>query len=108
MRYGTASGAGSPCAVSTRSARDASLLALSEACNNAIEHGYRNGPGTISIALSHDDGSLEIRVADNGEWREPRPDSSRGRGMLIMRSLMDETDVVSSQDGTEVVLGQRL
>ena len=90
------------------SARDASLLALSEACNNAIEHGYRNRPGMISIALSHDDASLEIRVADNGEWREPRPDSSRGRGMLIMRSLMDETDVVSSQDGTEVVLGQRL
>ena len=90
------------------SAREASLLALSEACNNAIEHGYRNRPGTISIALSHDDASLEIRVADNGEWREPRPDSSRGRGMLIMRSLMDEADVVSSQDGTEVVLGQRL
>jgi serine phosphatase RsbU (regulator of sigma subunit)/anti-sigma regulatory factor (Ser/Thr protein kinase) len=89
-------------------ARDASLLALSEACNNAIEHGYRNRPGTISIALRHDDASLEIRVADNGEWREPRPDSSRGRGMLIMRSLMDETDVVASQDGTEVVLGQRL
>ena len=90
------------------SARDASVLALSEACNNAIEHGYRNRSGMISIALSHDDASLEIRVADNGEWREPRPDSSRGRGMLIMRSLMDETDVVSSQDGTEVVLGQRL
>ena len=88
--------------------RDACLLALSEACNNAIEHGYRNRPGTISIALSHDDASLEIRVADNGEWREPRPDSSRGRGMLIMRSLMDEADVVSSQGGTEVVLGQRL
>ena len=90
------------------SARDASLLALSEACNNAIEHGYRNRPGTISIALNHDDASLEIRVADNGEWRDPRPDSSRGRGMLIMRSLMDETDVLSSEDGTEVVLGQRL
>ena len=90
------------------SARDASLLALSEACNNAIEHAYRNRPGTISIALSHDDASLEIRVADNGEWLEPRPDSSRGRGMLLMRSLMDETDVVSSQNGTEVVLGQRL
>ena len=108
MRYGAASGAGSPCAVSTRTRGTRCLLALSEACNNAIEHGYRNRPGTISIALSHDDASLEIRVADNGEWREPRPDSSRGRGMLIMRSLMDEADVVSSQDGTEVVLGQRL
>lgn len=90
------------------SARDASLLALSEACNNAIEHGYRNRPGTINIALRHDDASLEIRVADNGEWREPPSDSSRGRGMLIMRSVMDEADIVSSQDGTEVVLGQRL
>lgn len=89
-------------------ARDASLLALSEACNNAIEHGYRNRPGSISIALHHDDASLEIRVTDTGEWREPKSTSSRGRGMLIMRSLMDEADVVSTQDGTEVVLGQRL
>ena len=90
------------------SAREASLLALSEACNNAIEHGYRNRSGTIRIALRHDATSLEIRVADNGEWREPRADSLRGRGMLIMRSLMDEAKVVSGQDGTEVVLAQRL
>ena len=90
------------------SARDATLLALSEACNNAIEHGYRDRPGTINLVFRHEDSSLEIRVADNGEWREPEPDSSRGRGMLIMRSLMDDADVVWSQDGTEVVLGQRL
>lgn len=87
--------------------REAVVLALSEACNNAIEHAYRFGPGTIGIRLSHTDGALEVRVADTGEWREPLADTTRGRGLLIMRSLMDEADVVGGLGGTEVVLGQR-
>jgi anti-sigma regulatory factor (Ser/Thr protein kinase) len=88
--------------------RSDAILAISEACNNAIEHGYRDRPGAIGIRLDHRDGWLQIRVADTGEWREPQVDATRGRGLLIIRSLMDDSDLVSSQSGTEVVLGQRL
>lgn len=88
--------------------RSDAILAISEACNNAIEHGYRDRLGTIGIRLDHRDGWLQIRVADTGGWREPQADPTRGRGLLIMRSLMDDSDVVPSPTGTEVVLGQRL
>ena len=89
-------------------AREAAVLALSEACNNAIEHGYRNAPGPIRVQLDHRGDTLEIRVADDGSWRQPVKDSNRGRGILIMRGLMDEAEIVRKPGGTEVVLEQRL
>ena len=60
-----------------------SVLAVHEACINAIEHGYQLAGGTIRIALDHGDGVLRIVVEDNGVWRPPTPDPSRGRGILI-------------------------
>ena len=90
------------------SAREAAVLALSEACNNAIEHGYRNAPGTIRVRLDHRGATLGIGVADDGSWREPVPDPTRGRGIPIMRALMDEAEIVRRVHGTEVVLEQRL
>ena len=91
-----------------RSAREDAVLALSEACNNAIEHGYRHGSGTIRLQLEHAGDALKIEVADEGEWREPGPDTDRGRGISIMRGLMDVAEIVHSPQGTEVLLEQRL
>jgi serine phosphatase RsbU (regulator of sigma subunit)/anti-sigma regulatory factor (Ser/Thr protein kinase) len=89
-------------------AREAAVFALSEACNNAIEHGYRDGRGTIRVRLDHSDDTLRIRVADDGTWRQPVEDSTRGRGIVIMRGLMDSAEIVQKPKGTEVVLEQRL
>ena len=89
-------------------AREAAVLALSEACNNAIEHGYRNAPGTIRVRLDHRGETLGIAVADDGSWREPVPDPTRGRGIPIMRGLMDDAEIVRRPRGTEVLLEQRL
>jgi anti-sigma regulatory factor (Ser/Thr protein kinase) len=93
--------------VGDTSAADA-VLAVSEACNNAIEHGYRDEAGTIAVEIDHVDDSLRIAVADAGSWRDPRPDETRGRGLMIVNGLMHDTDVAHDERGTRVTFEQRL
>ena len=84
------------------------ILAVSEACNNAIEHGYREGTGTIAVEIDHVGETLRIAVEDAGRWREPRADDTRGRGLLIMNGLMHDTRVVRGERGTRVVFEHQL
>ena len=46
-------------------------------------------------------------MRDTGGWREPRP-SDFGKGLILMRELMDEVDVDSGPDGTVVRMRRRL
>ena len=80
------------------------VLAVSEACNNAIEHGYAGEHGTIRIMLEHQAGVLRITVEDDGTWKAVRSDPARGRGMLIMNRTMDSATVESAPNGTRVDL----
>jgi serine/threonine-protein kinase RsbW len=67
------------------------VLAVSEAAANAVEHGYGcNGTGLVSVTARHEDEGLDITVRDEGEWREPRNDTDRGRGLAIIRAIVDE------------------
>jgi serine phosphatase RsbU (regulator of sigma subunit)/anti-sigma regulatory factor (Ser/Thr protein kinase) len=84
------------------------ILAVSEACNNAIEHAYADGEGMIRLTIEHAAGALRIVVEDAGRWREGTPDPTRGRGLMIMRETRDAIDVVSSEAGTRVELELRL
>ena len=84
------------------------VLALNEACANAIEHAYRDGPGTIDLDLEHADDRLVMVVEDHGSWRKPTADPTRGRGLVLMQGLMHRTDVSQSQTGTRVLLQQNL
>ena len=86
----------------------AAVLALNEACANAIEHAYRETNGSIVIQLSHCDDVLRIAVEDRGTWRQPTEDPNRGRGILLMRKLMSTTDIRQQPGGTRVVLEQKL
>jgi anti-sigma regulatory factor (Ser/Thr protein kinase) len=87
---------------------EAMILAVNEAAANAIEHGYRDRPGTVEVHGRARDGSVEVTITDHGSWREVDGDPARGRGIALMRTLMDEVDVRPSQDGTTVVLRQTL
>lgn len=88
------------------------LLAVSEAVGNAIEHGSRPGePVEVDITVTPDDAL--VRVADGGRSGErppegapvaPPPESTRGRGRLIMERLADRWETARAGDGTEVVL----
>jgi serine phosphatase RsbU (regulator of sigma subunit)/anti-sigma regulatory factor (Ser/Thr protein kinase) len=87
-------------------ARDAYrvTLAANEACMNAIEHGFAApGGGGFVVDAELADDSVDVVVRDHGHWRAPRP-TADGRGLEMMRSLMDEVDIVSGGDGTTVRL----
>ena len=110
-----------------RAARDAGLdadrsddlvVAVSEACTNALEAQQRAAvltPIEVSCRMVHS--TLEVVVLDRGngfhpESIAPRPplahpghlDVERGWGIQLMRSLVDELDFVSTDDGTAVIL----
>ncbi len=83
------------------------VVAVSEACNNAIEHAYGAGGGTFRLSLSVDEELLRIEVSDQGAWREPVANDERGRGILLMESLMHEVEIDRTERGTNVTLKRR-
>ena len=88
--------------------REDAVLAVSEACSNAIEHGYRGQPGTIRLIVDHSESELRIVVEDRGNWRPPVPDPERGLGLEIMRSVMREASLEHHPGGTRVLLSRPL
>jgi anti-sigma regulatory factor (Ser/Thr protein kinase) len=46
-------------------------------------------------------------VRDFGAWREPR-EGDRGRGLSLMRALMDSVDVVPTGEGTTIRMQRTL
>lgn len=95
---------------------DELVLAVSEAVSNSVEHGYLvppdvvDHPGIVSVRgrlVVEEDGyrHAELTVRDMGSWREPLPGAStRGHGMLIMRTCTDRFTIDHSSAGTTVVL----
>jgi serine/threonine-protein kinase RsbW len=66
------------------------LLACSEAVANAIEHGYRDDPfGQVEVTATVSAEAVEIQVADRGDWRPASTDVARGRGLHLIRQVMD-------------------
>lgn len=83
------------------------VLAVSEAVSNAMVHAHGLEDGLIDLEGDHHDGEVVITVRDYGRWRDLEQGLG-GRGMLIMRSVMDEVDVDSNEAGTRVRLRRLL
>jgi anti-sigma regulatory factor (Ser/Thr protein kinase) len=77
------------------------LVAVGEACSNAIEHAYGPSGGSVSVCLSFEPPDVIALVVDTGRWREPRG-RFRGRGITLMRALSDEVTIDRSDTGTRV------
>lgn len=82
-------------------------LAVNEAAANAVEHAYGMRDGDFTVEGNSNDGRVVVTVRDFGRWRE-RATQGRGRGVNLMRSLMDEVEIERDLDGTTVRLGRRL
>ena len=82
-------------------------VACGEACMNAVEHAYPPGDGDFVVRAINVDGEVEIEVQDFGFWRPPRGNSERGRGLELMRRLMDSIKVVPGPEGTTVHLRRK-
>ena len=90
-------------------------LAVSEACANVVLHGPSEGIYEVGLHLRGDRCELVIRDGgahlDAGELPDALPSASTpsGRGLAIMRAVMDEVDVTVDPDrGTAVRLVKRL
>ncbi len=83
------------------------VLACSEAAGNVIEHA--NGPVNAGFEVDCHciDGELRISIKDSGTWR-PEGTHGRGRGLGIMRHVMDDVEIVRGRDGTTLTLVKRV
>ena len=93
-------------------------LAVSEAVNNAIDHGnHREAAKLVEVTFVLDADKLEVCIRDEGSGvgsidfspqfvEEQNLDSGmhRGFGMYLISELVDEYDVSSSQQGTVMTL----
>ena len=94
------------------------LLAVGEAAGNAYRHGRReSGSSEMRVRCEFERPMLEVIVADDGPGFDPQEVASRGtpdpfaqggRGLFLMRELMDELDVDVSQEGTTVRMRRSL
>jgi len=84
------------------------IMACNEACENAVEHGYEFGADLFAVEFVHEDGMICVCVRDHGAWREPQKTPGRGRGLPLMRKLMDAVEVQPRPQGTTVRMSRRL
>ncbi|MFF0120552.1 SpoIIE family protein phosphatase [Micromonospora arida] len=87
------------------------LVAAGEACANAVEHGHRDDPGgRIRLRATATATGLHLSVTDSGRWKTPQPDvdTHRGRGLVLMRALMDAITVTPGTTGTTIDMQARI
>lgn len=84
------------------------VLAVDEACQNIIRHGYGGADGDIIVQIARDGAFLVVRLIDFAPPADlakiaPRPlDEVRpgGLGTHFMRSVMDEVAFLPAPPGT--------
>jgi serine/threonine-protein kinase RsbW len=94
-------------------------ISVSELVNNAIIHGNRRScERTVTVTVERRGNSVSIVVADQGagfnpqQIQDPISDENLlkevGRGIFIVRSLMDEVAVSPTAEGTAVTIVKKL
>jgi serine/threonine-protein kinase RsbW len=86
-------------------------LAVTEACTNAIEHGYGGGGDgdEILVRVSLEDDRVLVEVQDWGAGHDPGTQAGDSElGLRLIGSLMDELTVTSYASGTLVAFAKQL
>ncbi len=90
-------------------------ISVSELVNNAIVHGNKfTREKKVTVKLAHGNGSLTVSVTDQGTGFDPGhvPDplaqenllKEVGRGIFIVRQLMDKVEITASPRGTTIAI----
>ncbi len=88
-------------------------ISVSELVNNAILHGNRSSDvKTVKVTIARNSKDISITVVDEGqgfnpdEIEDPLADENllkeAGRGIFIVRSLMDDVDIYEDNGGTAI------
>ncbi len=98
------------CDLSHRTIQDV-LVAVGEACANAVEHGHRHAPGQqIRLRAAATVTQLQLTVTDTGRWKasQPADRTNRGHGIPLMRALMQQVTIEPGDAGTTVDMQLRI
>jgi anti-sigma regulatory factor (Ser/Thr protein kinase) len=79
------------------------LLAVCEAASNAVEHARDPEDPFFDVLTEVGDAVVTVVVCDHGRWRDAIPGTYRGRGLAMMRVLVDTT-IDTGASGTTVTL----
>lgn len=91
-------------------------VSIGEACSNIIKHGLNEGRDSFDIEYDIHEDKLIISVKDSGcgfdtsKIKQPNIDNNidniddSGLGIFIIKSLMDQVDIISSECGTEIIM----
>lgn len=91
-----------------RSAIDDMALAVSEACTNAVR--YAAGTSSYNVTLDVGDDTCLVDVVDMGpgfpgtDGRLPGLDAESGRGLALIRTVVDRLEVKREAAGTHLRL----
>jgi serine/threonine-protein kinase RsbW len=94
-------------------------IVTTELVNNAIHHGNKNDPEKqVRITFTVDDQKIELRIIDQGGGFNPdklkdplAPENllnENGRGIFLIRNLMDGLEFKFSDTGTETIVTKNL
>jgi serine/threonine-protein kinase RsbW len=94
-------------------------IAVTEAVNNAVEHGNKLEPDKfVTLRFDCSESDIRITIGDEGNGfdvglvADPLSPENltkpNGRGLLIVESLMDEVSIEPSADGTVIVMVKNL
>ncbi len=94
-------------------------ISVSELVNNAIDHGNKkNEEKRVTVTIEKNSEAVSLTVTDEGagfnpdELDDPLAEENLlkevGRGIFIVRSLMDKVDIMPSKKGTKITFTRAL
>lgn len=84
-------------------------LAVSEACTNVVSHAAGDDEYEVTVRVDADRCSIDVKNTgagfDSSSLADvmPSTESARGRGVAIMRAVMDRVDLISSPEAGTIV-----
>ncbi|HYZ16956.1 MAG TPA: SpoIIE family protein phosphatase [Candidatus Acidoferrum sp.] len=83
------------------------LTATGEAIANAVEHAYTAAGGIVRVQAQGVGADVVVSIEDEGSWKPAQRRDERGRGLPLMRALVDAVEIRTHHARTEVRLTLR-